>query len=208
MWQKLFFYIGFLTVLLALAAMMPIAAKLPKGPHSTRTRPQLIRVDLSSDQKQPVSGRLLIFAIPKAEAEKPAHDGKVTYVGANPFRPNQVAVAAQEVHHLVPGHSVVVDADVMAFPKKFSRLKRGSYDVQAVLDFNHDNNYNGRDPGDLVSAVTTVTLGGGAMPDVKLTRVLKGSPIWQVSNRTGSNPRQERPRRWHWRTSIRMTCVS
>jgi S-formylglutathione hydrolase FrmB len=189
MWRKPFLYVGFLAVSLALAAVVPAAANSLAGSNAAQARPQLVRVGLGGDQKQPLSGRLLIFAIPKAEAEKQAHGGKVTYVGTNPFRPNQVAVAAQEVHHLTPGHSVVVDADVMAFPKKFSRLKPGSYDVQAVLDVNHDNNYNGRDPGDRVSAVTTVTLGGhGAMPEVKLTRTLKSSPIWQVSNRLQSPP--------------------
>ncbi|MGH8232661.1 MAG: alpha/beta hydrolase [Rhodanobacteraceae bacterium] len=169
--------------------MAPAIAEAPGGANSTLTQPQLIRVDLGSDQTQPVSGRLLIFAIPEAEAEKQAHDGKVTYVGTNPFKPNQVAVAAQEVHHLVPGHSVIADADVMAFPKKFSQLAPGSYDVQVVLDVNHDNNYGGRDACDVVSAVTTINLGdSGAIPDVTLTRTLKASPIWSVSDRLQSPP--------------------
>lgn len=189
MWRKTFLCTGFLAVSLALAAMVPVAAKPPQGSIAAQTQPRLIRVSLGGDQTQPVSGRLLVFAIPEAEAESQTHGGKVTYVDTNPFRPNQVAVAAQEVHHLVPGQSVVLDADVVTFPNKFSKLKPGSYDLQAVLDVNHSYSHKGRGPGDLVSGVTTVTLGAsGATPAVTLTRTLPDSPMWKVSDRLQPEP--------------------
>jgi Putative esterase len=178
---------GLLVVLLALAITTPSAAGSSQTAADNATQPRLVRVELGGDQTGPFSGRLLIFAIPEALAEKQAHGGKVTYVDTNPFRPNQVAVAAQEVHHLTSGHDVDLDTDVMAFPKKFSRLKPGRYDLQAVLDVHHSYNYGGRGPGDLVSAVTTVSLGGhGPIPDVKLTRLLQGAPVWDVSDRLQS----------------------
>lgn len=188
-WKKFVLHTGFLTLFLALAAIAPASARSAGHGLADTAWPQLIRVGLGSDQAGPVSGRLLVFAIPVAEARMQAHGGKVAYVDTNPFRPNQVAVAAQEVHHLKPGHSVVLDADAVAFPEKFSRLEPGSYDLQAVLDVHHDYNYSGRGPGDLVSAVTTATLGGhGALPEMTLTRVLKSSPVWAVSDRLQSGP--------------------
>jgi hypothetical protein len=98
-------------------------------------------------------------------------------------------VAAQEVRHLEPGHSIVLDADITAFPKKFSKLDPGTYDLQAVLDVNHSYSHKGRGPGDLLSAVTTASLGDrGVMPSVTLTRVLRNSPMWQVSDRLAPEP--------------------
>lgn len=187
MWRKSLLHACFLTLTLAVA--VPAAAQSAGHSGTVEARPQLIRVTLGGDQDQPVSGRLLVFAVPKAKADQQAHGKKVTYVDNNPFRPEQVAVAAQEVHHLVPGHSVVLDADAMAFPRKFSRLTPGSYDLQAVLDVHHGYAYDGRTAGDIVSAVTTATLGDqAAMPNVKLTRTLKDSPIWSVSDRLQSPP--------------------
>ncbi|WP_240922105.1 alpha/beta hydrolase-fold protein [Oleiagrimonas sp. C23AA] len=127
---------------------------------------------------QPLAGRLLVFAIPKAEAEKAAKGKPVTKVDANEFDPSQVAVAAREVSRLVPGQGVDIDTDRLAFPEIFSKLKPGQYDVQAVLDVNHNYNYAGRSGGDYVSQVATVTLGDGSVPDLTLVKKLKSRPQW------------------------------
>lgn len=186
MWRISHPYARLLALPLTLAIAATSAAHPAKPAH---VNPQLIRVTLGANQRHPVSGRLLVFAIAKGEAEKQAHGKKVTFVGLNPFKPNQVAVAAQEVHHLEPGQSVVLDADTLAFPRKFSRLASGSYDLQAVLDVHHNYNYNGRVPGDVVSPVTAATLGDGqTLPSVTLTKTLQGSPIWRVSDRLQSPP--------------------
>jgi S-formylglutathione hydrolase FrmB len=159
----------FLFAPLALAAP---ASSAPLAPH------RVFRVTLDGASTQPVSGRLLVFAIPVKEAAAEAKDGKVTEVDTNPFRPTQTTVAAMEVHDLAPGASVLIDADALAFPESFSKLDAGDYDMQAVLDVNHDYNYSGRGAGDLVSDVTEVPFGEDAsVPTLRLTRAL--TTTWQ-----------------------------
>lgn len=140
------------------------------------------RVQLSSQAPQPVSGRLLVFAMPAAAARAAAKDGKVEAVDNNPFKPAEVSVAAMEVPRLAPGASLAVDTETLAFPEAFSKLEPGEYAVQAVLDVDHDYNYGGRGPGDWVSDVTMVKLGGGAFPSLSLARALPGTsaPTWDL----------------------------
>lgn len=144
--------------------------------------PQLIRVKLGDKLHQAVSGRLLLFAIPKAVADAQAKGQPVTSVDTSPFRPEQVAVAAQNVPYLVPGGSVMVDADLIAYPEPYSQLKAGDYDVQAVLDVHHSYNYRGRVAGDIVSEVVTMHLGGASstVPTMQLANVLPAVPLWSV----------------------------
>ncbi len=165
---------------LACLACAPAALAAPSA-H----QPQLMRVELAGASGNAASGRLLLFATPLAQARKHAKHGKVTSIDTSPFEPDRVAVAAQEVHHLAPGHAVTVDTGLMAFPRPFAQLKPGRYDVQAVLDVNHDYNYSGRGAGDMVSPVTTITLDGqgSAIPTLKLTRTLPDTPIWSVPSR-------------------------
>lgn len=98
----------------------------------------------------PVSGRLLVFARKAGSAE--AGDGKKG-VDINEFHPTDTAVAAQEVHDLAPGSAIEIDLDRVAFPEAFSAMPRGDYELQAVLDLDHNYNYGGRDPEDWESAV-------------------------------------------------------
>lgn len=159
--------------LLILAA--PLALAVPPQPATPPASHRVFRITLDSAAPQAVSGRLLLFAIPAALAKAQAKDGKVTEVDTNPFHPTQTAVAAMEISDLAPGGSVLIDADAMAFPEGFSKLAAGSYDMQAVLDTNHDYNYAGRGAGDVSSAVTEVTFGvGGAMPTLRLIDVATG----------------------------------
>ncbi len=151
-------------------------------------RPQLVRVSLSGDMTHATSGRLLLFArLLPDDAKLPVQ------VNTSPFRPTATAVAAQDVAYLAPGKSILVDADLMAYPKAFSELKPGRYAVQAVLDVHHDYNYSGRDAGDLVSAVKAVRLGvRGAVPELTLTRVLgPRMEAWKAPSRMPQAMRKE-----------------
>ncbi|HEX6771358.1 MAG TPA: hypothetical protein VF126_04980, partial [Acidobacteriaceae bacterium] len=104
----------------------------------------------------PVSGRLLIFAR-KAEAaaadkNSGSEDGKKK-VDISEFHPTDTSVAAQEIHDLAPGSAVEIDLDRVAFPAAFSNMPRGDYELQAVLDLDHNYNYGGRDAEDWESPV-------------------------------------------------------
>src|SRR5579859_3421781 len=101
-----------------------------------------IRLGQASDK--PVSGRLLVFAEPLAQAQAAAEGKPLTEVSVDEFHPGSVAIAAQEITDLQPGTAYDLDADVTAFPRPFSQLASGRYAVQAVLDQNHTYNYSGR----------------------------------------------------------------
>ena len=139
-----------------------------------------VRLDPGASS-QPVSGRLLVFAIPAAEAVAEAKNGKVEKVDTSAFKPTQVNVAAREVVRLAPGASIVVDTDDLAFPAGFSQLPDGDYYLQAVLDVNHNYNYGGRGPGDVISEPVLAKLDSKAVT-LSLVRVLPGSlaPSWEL----------------------------
>lgn len=103
------------------------------------------------------SGRMLVFIEPAEIAQKEAGPGgKVSRVETNPFHPRDASIAAREVDYMAAGSTVDVDTDNLAFPAGFSHLASGDYDVQVVLDVNHNFNYSGRGPGDLYSVVVPV----------------------------------------------------
>lgn len=140
-----------------------------------------VRLDAAAAQAR-ASGRLLVFAMPAEQAEAATKDGKVEEIDASAMSPEAVIIAAMEVPSLASGASVVLDADAIAFPQPFSRLPKGEYYLQAVLDANRDYNYGGRGAGDVVSEPTKVRLGrSGRMPTLVLTRVLPERPDpWTV----------------------------
>ncbi len=112
----------------------------------------------------PLKGRLLIF-IKRGAGDKEVDTAE--------FRPQETWVAAREVQDLMPGDKVEVDADEIAFPKPFSNLPPGDYEVQAVLDVNHTYDYSGRNPEDWISPVTPLphwNPAGGAEPNLTLDR--------------------------------------
>lgn len=150
------------------------------------------RVELGEASAQPVSGRLLLFAVP-LDAAQAGEDGRIEEVDSNLFEPTRVSVAAQEVAHLAPGASVAVDTDAMAFPAGFSQLPPGEYAVQAVLDVDRDYNYGGRGAGDLVSDVATVRLGGGELPALSLVKALPAHEPWTLSERAPQAMRDALP---------------
>ena len=142
--------------------LLPALALLACTP--AHAAPTVLHVTLGAAASSPVSGRLIVFAEPVAQARADAKGGPLTEVETSPFHPQAVAVAAQEVARLAPGATVEMDADTVSFPRAFSRLAPGRYAVQAVLDVGHDYNYGGRVAGDLVSPVTEMDLpAGGAL---------------------------------------------
>lgn len=131
---------------------------------ATLADPVLIRVTLPSDAKAPLSGRLLVFAEPLGGAR--IADIKAVDAG---FLPRGTAIAAQELLSATPGSTVVLDADLNAFPA-FSKLPPGQYAVQALLDVHHHYAYGGREPGDLVGPVSEMALPAGG--ELALTTTL------------------------------------
>lgn len=176
-----------LLLLFAPLALAAPASSSPLAPH------RVFRVTLDGASTQPVSGRLLLFALPAKDAAAQAKDGKVTEIDTNPFKPTQTAVASMEVTDLAPGASVLIDADALAFPEGFSKLAAGDYDMQAVLDVNHDYNYSGRGAGDLASDVTTVPFNSdAAIATLRLTHALTDAPQpWSVPEQVPAKKRDQ-----------------
>lgn len=135
--------------LVAFSAIATLAAAAPHGLRAQQaTSPHVFfRVQLASNISGPQSGRLLIF-LKQGKGDKE--------VNMQEFHPADTWVAAQEVHDLAPGASVEIDADQIAYPKPFSALPSGDYEVQAVLDPDHSYNYSGRTPDDWVSPVLSL----------------------------------------------------
>ena len=150
-----------------------------------------VRLDAAAATPR-ASGRLLVFAMPADKAESAAQNGKVDAVNASAMAPEAVNISAMEVPFLASGASVMLDADAIAFPQPFSQLPEGDYYLQAVLDTNHDYNYDGRGAGDIVSEPTRVRLGNARrMPSLVLTRVLPDPrDPWVASDDASADARE------------------
>lgn len=147
------------TALAVVLISMAACAPLPHGasPHL------FFRVLAGPAVHGPVSGRLLVFIAKGSGAKQ---------VSIDEFHPDATWVAAREIHDLAPGAAVDIDTDGIAYPKPFSDLAPGDYQVQAVLDVDHTYNYGGLASGDLVSPVVTLkdwAPGRGAEPELALT---------------------------------------
>jgi Putative esterase len=131
--------------------------------------PVVVPVTLSESLGPTQSGRLLVFTHRLDANEKPDEDPND--VDLDIFSNEPSAVAAREVSALSVGRVALVDAETDTYPAPFSTLPPGTYEIQAVLDRNHDFNYDGRTGGDLVSKVLRVPL-PGPMPTLTLERVV------------------------------------
>ncbi|HEY7797733.1 MAG TPA: alpha/beta hydrolase-fold protein [Hyphomonadaceae bacterium] len=104
---------------------------------------------------EPKTGRLIVVAAPVASVR--LADPLPHPAGLNPGAPS--FVAAQELSFVGPTQDVRVDADMLAFPRPFSRIEPGEYWVQARLDVNHNAAYRFLDPdNDYVSTPVKMTL--------------------------------------------------
>jgi S-formylglutathione hydrolase FrmB len=112
------------------------------------------------------SGRLLVFVQRLGPDEKPDDE-----VDLDLTSKDVSSVAAREVWKLEANRYVMVDGEKDVYPAPLSTLPPGRYEVQAVLDRNHDYNYDGRGAGDLISEVDTFTL-PGPLPTLSLVRAV------------------------------------
>jgi enterochelin esterase-like enzyme len=157
------------TAVAALALLLAAPALLIAQTPATHV---FFRVTAAPSLAGPLSGRLLVF-VTKGSGDKE--------VDSSEFHLTDTWVAAREVHDWMPGTSVEVDADALAYPKAFSALSAGTYEAQAVLDTDHNYNYGGRDPEDLISAVT---------PEANWTPGAGPEPVLTIDHRPDQDPRR------------------
>jgi len=131
----------------ALLAALCSATALLSAQNEPAQAHAFFRVQAAETLAAPVSGRLLLFL------KQGSGDKEIT---TDPFHPSATWVAAREIHDLSPGESIEVDADQIAYPHPFSELTAGLYEVQAVLDVDHNYNYRERTPQDWISPVVTL----------------------------------------------------
>src|SRR5947209_13986621 len=121
----------------------------------------------SAAASKPVSGRLLLLMTSNPKPVKNIN------LGFENIDASDVWMAAKEISSLAPGASIDVDADELAYPTPFSKAAAGEYQVQAVLDTNHDYAYyNEPDAGDLISEVGHAKLASAEPIALSLTSVL------------------------------------
>jgi S-formylglutathione hydrolase FrmB len=159
------------TALTVVFASLSAYAQLPHRVY----HPLFFRIVAGSAVHGSVSGRLLVFVAKGSGAKQ---------VSINEFRPDATWVAAREVHDLAPGATVEINTDRIAYPKPFSDLAPGDYQVQAVLDVRHTYNYSGLTPGDLISPVLTLknwTPGQGAEPELALSTTVPPSMRFKLT---------------------------
>ena len=115
---------------------------------SAHDHPHFI-VQAPSGLASPLKGRLLIF-LKSGSGDKE--------VNVDEFNPAFVWVGAREVQSLAAGESIEIDPDAegIAYPAPFASITPGDYEVQAVLDVDHNYNYSGRGPQDWVSPVVSL----------------------------------------------------
>jgi enterochelin esterase-like enzyme len=125
---------------------------------------------VAKDLPGPVSGRLLVFAR-NAAVQSDDKDGKKE-IDISEFHPTDTSVAAVEIHDAAPGSAIEVDLDRTAFPAAFSTMPQADYELQAVVDQDHNYNYGGRDSEDWQSEVVQAKAwepGTGSQPVLTLS---------------------------------------
>ena len=126
----------------AVAVLLLCAVGLPA--QETAPRHAYVRVVVGKDLPGPVSGRLLVFA-KNAAADAGKKDeqepGGKKEVDISEFHPTDTAVAAVEIHDVAPGSAVEVDLDRDGISQPFATMPRADYELQAVLDTDHNYNY-------------------------------------------------------------------
>ncbi len=101
----------------------------------------------------PVSGRLVVYLIrPGAKVGERAQPSDAPFFG------DPQPCAGIDVKELAPGSKVIVDDGAAAYPEALSKLPKGSYRVQAVLDQVRDNSNWRREAGNLYSKTVTVEI--------------------------------------------------
>jgi hypothetical protein len=127
--------------------------------RAQNVHPVVFRVRLDPASSTTLSGRLLLFAKRGRGSKR---------LDVQEFQLEDTWVAGTEVHDLVPGKTVEIDANQEAFPRSFDQMAPGEWEIQAVLDPTHTYNYSGREPQDWESPVTPYTAGGPEAPALTL----------------------------------------
>ena len=160
---------------LALGLLLPIfaCACTTLRAQSLALQHAFFHVSLDRSFTGSASGRLLLFVAPVSAGQKPSDSVDMQMMSLT-----STYIAAKEVPILIPGASVDIDADDIAFPKPLSQAPSGEYRVQAVLDVHHSYNYDGRSAGDLVSVPTNITVpfADSAAPSITLTKAIPEPP--------------------------------
>ena len=99
---------------------------------------------------EPLSGRLLIFM---TNNPKP-----VEIIGTDYTNPEAVYVSGTEISNFEAGKTIEINADALAFPRKFSNAPKGEYQIMALLDRDHSYTYNGAGAGDIHSPVVKISM--------------------------------------------------
>jgi enterochelin esterase-like enzyme len=143
-----------LAVTLPVLSSLLLCATAMRAQEAAPHRHAFVRVEVGKDLPGPVSGRLLVFAQKAGSGNKDEQQpGGKKEVDISEFHPTDVSVAAVEIHDVTPGSAVEVDLDRTAYPAAFSAMPQADYELQAVVDSDHNYNYGGRDPEDWQSEV-------------------------------------------------------
>lgn len=127
----------------------------------------------ASLRAEPVSGRLVVYLIaPDSGISNRSQPADA------PFFEKPQPCFGVTVTDLAPGTPVTIDDAATAFPAPPSRLPKGKYRVQAVLDQARENSEWKREAGNLYSATASVELDPSHTEpvEIKLTKVTKPAP--------------------------------
>ncbi len=141
-----------LGVALAVLCGRTVAAR-PDAPSrpGVEAGPLSFRVTIDkSVRAEPATGRLVVYLI-KAGAMV----GFGAEPGDAPFFENPQPCFGVDVKSLAPGQPATLDDGATSFPAPMSKLPKGTYRAQAVLDMNRLNSDWHKEPGNLYSPVVT-----------------------------------------------------
>lgn len=103
-----------------------------------------------ANSSEPLSGRLLIFMTNDLKPQE--------IIAPDYMNPEAVYISGTEIKNLTAGKTIEINADELAFPRKFSDAAKGEYQIMALLDRDHSYTYNSIGAGDIASAVTKVSM--------------------------------------------------
>jgi pimeloyl-ACP methyl ester carboxylesterase len=139
-----------------LAAFSPVRAD--EQPHADTSLRFAISLD-SSLQSQPYTGRLYVVVSSESSREPRLSMGDW-------FAPAQVF--SVDVNELAPEKPALIDGRSRGYPKKFTELVAGEYQVQGIARRNLDHPFPGKGPGDLYCEPRTIKLDWGTTGTVEL----------------------------------------
>lgn len=153
----------------ALPPVLPVLLA-PLAVLATEASPAFVVTVGQGDASAPArTGRVLVYLIgPGAQVPPRAEPADA------PFYEDPQPVFGIDVTDLKPGDSVRLDdAVATGYPCTMADLPKGSYRVQAVLDWNRQFGSWRREAGNLFSAVSTVEIGGDTPINLTLDQIVQ-----------------------------------